>query len=75
MTANKQKIYAFERAVELIEMSMKKNPTLSSDKSLQVLYNTYEKLTEVFMTADERRANDFLALELGCFYCWNQDAA
>ena len=56
-------------------MSMKKNPTLSSDKSLQVLYNTYEKLTEVFMTADERRANDFLALELGCFYCWNQDAA
>ncbi|WP_339133106.1 MAG: hypothetical protein WGN25_11895 [Candidatus Electrothrix sp. GW3-4] len=67
MTTNKQKIHAFERAIELIEMSAKNNPSLVSDKAYQALYNTYGKLTEMFMTSDERKANNFLTMELGCF--------
>ena len=65
MTANKQKIYAFERAIELIEISAKANPLMVSDETYQALYNAYEKLTEMFMTSDERRTNTFLALEFG----------
>ncbi|MCI5120383.1 MAG: hypothetical protein D3908_04155 [Candidatus Electrothrix sp. AUS4] len=65
MTANKQKVYAFEKAIELIEISAKNNPLLASDETYQALYNAYEKLTEIFMTSDERRTNNFLALQLG----------
>ena len=67
MTANKQKIYAFERAIKLIEMSAENAPSLISDATYQTLYNAYDKLTEVFMTPDERRTNNFLTLELGYF--------
>ena len=65
MTASKQKIYAFEKAIEFIEASAKNNPFSVSDQTYQALYNAYEKLTEMFMTSDERKANNFLALELG----------
>ncbi|MCI5159477.1 MAG: hypothetical protein D3906_13805 [Candidatus Electrothrix sp. AUS1_2] len=65
MTARKQKIYAFEKAIEFIEASEKNNPFSVSDQTYQALYNAYEKLTEMFMTSDERKANNFLALELG----------
>ncbi|WP_339137276.1 MAG: hypothetical protein WGN25_04585 [Candidatus Electrothrix sp. GW3-4] len=60
MIANKQKIYAFTRAIELIEQSANNNPSLFSDESFQALYNSYEKLTEMFMTPVERRSNSFL---------------
>ncbi|MCI5141900.1 MAG: hypothetical protein D3909_09290 [Candidatus Electrothrix sp. ATG1] len=60
MTANRQKIYAFARAIELIEKSANNNHSLVSDEAFQALYNSYEKLTEMFMTTVERRSNSFL---------------
>ncbi|MDU9047745.1 MAG: hypothetical protein Q3M30_02770 [Candidatus Electrothrix sp. Rat3] len=60
MTANQQKLYAFARAIELIENAANDNPSLFSDQSFQALYNSYEKLTEIFMTPVERRSNSFL---------------
>ncbi|MCI5208230.1 MAG: hypothetical protein D3910_05435 [Candidatus Electrothrix sp. ATG2] len=65
MTASKQKIYAFERAIELIEKSANNNHSKVSDKTFQALYKSYEKMTELFMTSDERRKNNFLALQIG----------
>ena len=60
MTANRQKLYAFAKAIELIEKSASNNPSLFSDQSFQALYNSYEKLTEMFMTPVERKSNSFL---------------
>ncbi|MCI5162263.1 MAG: hypothetical protein D3917_09640 [Candidatus Electrothrix sp. AX5] len=64
MTASRKKIYAFERSIQLIEKAAQNNSFLVSDESFQALYNTYEKLVEMFPVADEARTDDFLVLQV-----------
>jgi len=64
MTASRKKIYAFERSIQLIEKAAQNNSFLVSDESFQALYNTYEKLIEMFPVADEARTDDFLVLQV-----------
>ncbi len=64
MTASRRKIYAFERSIQLIEKAAQNNSFLVSDESFQALYNTYEKLIEMFPFSDEARTDDFLALRV-----------
>ena len=64
MTASRKKIYAFERSIQLIEKAAQNNSFLVSDESFQALYNTYEKLIEMFPLSDEARRDDFLVLQV-----------
>jgi hypothetical protein len=64
MTASRKKIYAFERSIQLIEKAAQNNSFLVSDESFQALYNTYEKLIEMFPLSDEVRRDDFLVLQV-----------
>ena len=63
MTANKQKLYAFERSIQVIEKLSQNNSLSISDESFQALYNTGQKLKEMFTSSDESISNDFLAFE------------
>ena len=63
MTANKQKLYAFERSIQVIEKLSQNNSLSISDESFQALYNTGKKLKEMFTSSDESISNDFLAFE------------
>jgi hypothetical protein len=65
MTAYIQKLYAFKKAIRLIEKSAQNNSLLVSDESFQALYNTYEKLMEKLPASDESRISGFLSLEIG----------
>lgn len=65
MTAYKQKLYAFKRSIQVIEKSAQNNSSPVSDETFQALYNTYEKLTEIFPAYDSSRTDDFLVLETG----------
>jgi hypothetical protein len=64
MTASRKKIYAFEKSIQLIEKAAQNNSFLVSDESFQALYNTYEKLIEMFPLSDEVRRDDFLVLQV-----------
>ncbi|MCI5142464.1 MAG: hypothetical protein D3909_12255 [Candidatus Electrothrix sp. ATG1] len=64
MTAYKKKITAFKKAIRVVEMSAQNNSFLVSDESFQALYNTYEKLKEMFPVSDESRTSDFLMLQI-----------
>ena len=64
MTANKQKIYAFERSIQVIEKLSQNNSLSISDESFQALYNTGQKLKEMFTASEESLPNDFLAFEI-----------
>ena len=64
MTAYIQKLYAFERSIQLIEKAAQNNSLFVSDESFQALYNTYEKLIEMCPASDESRINGLLALEI-----------
>ncbi|MCI5123628.1 MAG: hypothetical protein D3925_03920 [Candidatus Electrothrix sp. AR5] len=63
MTANKKKLYAFERSIQVIEQLSQSNSFSVSDESFQALYNTGQKLKEMFTVPDESITNGFLALE------------
>ena len=62
MTAYKQKLYALERAIQPIEKLDQNKSFAVSDKSLQALYKTYEKLIDMFIASDESGISDFSAL-------------
>ncbi|MCI5166838.1 MAG: hypothetical protein D3903_12280 [Candidatus Electrothrix sp. GM3_4] len=64
MTASRKKLYAFERSIQLIEKAAQDNSLLVSDEAFQALYNTYEKLREMFPVSDETRTDDFLVLQV-----------
>ncbi|MCI5209521.1 MAG: hypothetical protein D3910_12190 [Candidatus Electrothrix sp. ATG2] len=59
MTAHRQKIYAFERSIQIIEEFAKSGSFFISDKSFQALNSTYEKLVEIFPVSDESGVSDF----------------
>ncbi len=65
MTACKQKLDAFERAVQMIEKLDESNLLTVSDASFQALYKTYEKLTDMLSPSDKPKINNFLTLTLG----------
>ena len=64
MTAYKQKLYAVEKSIQLIERSARNNSFAVSDESLHALYKTYEKLIDMFIASDESRASDFSLLQI-----------
>ncbi|MCI5123860.1 MAG: hypothetical protein D3925_05135 [Candidatus Electrothrix sp. AR5] len=66
MLAYRQKIYAFERAIRVIEESYQKDPisAAASERSNLVLNNTYLKLIEIFPVSDWSGAKDHELLPL-----------
>ncbi|WLE97415.1 MAG: hypothetical protein QTN59_00990 [Candidatus Electrothrix communis] len=60
MSAHKQKLYAFEQSIKIIEGFAQSGTFNVTDNSLQALNNTYEKMKELFPISDELGVNDFL---------------
>ena len=63
MTAYRQKLYAFEKTIQVIEESAMNNSFTVSDASFQALYNTYEELKKLFPTSDKAKTRT-LALQV-----------
>lgn len=66
MLAYRQKIYAFERAIRIIEELSRRDPVSvsASKRSTQVLNNTYLKLIEIFPVSDWSGTKDHEPLPL-----------
>ncbi|MCI5121768.1 MAG: hypothetical protein D3908_11365 [Candidatus Electrothrix sp. AUS4] len=64
MTVCEQKLYAFERSVQIIEEFSQTGGLSISDKSFQALYNTHKELVELFSGSDESPANAFLVPQI-----------
>ena len=57
MTAYGQKLYAFEKTIQVIEESAMNKSFTVSDASFQALYNTYEEMKKLFPASDQLRLN------------------
>jgi hypothetical protein len=66
MLAYRQKIYAFERAIRIIEELSRRESVSASDseRSTKVLNNTYLKLIEIFPVSDWSGAKAYELLPL-----------
>ena len=66
MRAYRQKIYAFERAIRIIEELSRREPVSASasERSTKVLNNTYLKLIEIFPVSDWSGAKSYELLPL-----------
>ena len=53
MTVCEQKLYAFERSVQLIEKFSQIGSFSISDKSFKALHNTHKELVELFSGSDK----------------------
>ncbi len=60
MSAHKQKLYAFEQSIKIIEEFSQAGTFKVSDESFQALDNTYKKMKELFPVSGESGVNDFL---------------
>ncbi|MCI5209673.1 MAG: hypothetical protein D3910_12970, partial [Candidatus Electrothrix sp. ATG2] len=59
MTSCIQQIGAYEKSLQLIEKLSHNGSLQVSEKAIQGLYNTYEKLVDMSPASDELGVNDF----------------
>jgi hypothetical protein len=64
MTAYRQKLYAFEKTIQLIEESAMKRSFPVSDASFQALYNTYEEMKKLFPVSSDEVRTRTLAMQV-----------